>query len=372
MKKKLYVPHPGHDDGLKLLISDAKRDIYSIFMAGSPDYIGTGRSNMSAPEIADIRAQTEYAHKNGVKVEIVLNSSCMGGRHLTPEGFNLIHRYLGELDGCGVDTVVVADPFLVETIAKDFNMRPVVSVLSFVDSPEKARFYEDLGASSIVVDPDVHRHFDVLHAIRDAVDCELKLLVNEGCLYQCPFRYAHFNFFSHAFGPHPRPNVLDDYYYERCILMRIKDPRLIINSPWIRPEDIHEYAGITDVFKIGGRTHYTNWILNCISAYADESYDGNLMNLLDCPKDLKDLYYIENKDLDGAIDHWKNCGTVCTDCGFCRELTERTVRVYTGGGTADERLVPWSEMVGGSGISGMASTTGTASATDTDKTAVRA
>jgi len=39
-------------------------------------------------------------------------------------------------------------------------------------------------AKSIVIDSNVNRHFDVLHAIR-ICDCELKLLVNEGCLYRC-------------------------------------------------------------------------------------------------------------------------------------------------------------------------------------------
>ena len=84
MKKRLYVPHPGHAGGLKELISEAGKDIYSLFMAGSPDYVGTGRSNLSSPQIEDIREQNLYAHKNGVKVEVVPNSSCMGGRQLTP------------------------------------------------------------------------------------------------------------------------------------------------------------------------------------------------------------------------------------------------------------------------------------------------
>jgi collagenase-like PrtC family protease len=84
MKKRLYVPHPGHFDGLKELVSEAEKDIYSIFMAGSPDYVGTGRSNISSPQIEDIREQTAYAHKNGVAVGLVLNSSCLGGRQLTP------------------------------------------------------------------------------------------------------------------------------------------------------------------------------------------------------------------------------------------------------------------------------------------------
>ncbi|HIE31176.1 MAG TPA: U32 family peptidase [Methanosarcinales archaeon] len=344
MKKKLYVPYPGHFDGLKELISEAGKDIYSVYMAGSPDYIGTGRSNLSAPQIEDIREQTEYAHKHGVKMEIVLNSTCMGGRQLTPEGFNLNHWYLEKLDECGIDTIVVADPYLVETIARDFDMRVVVSVLSFVSSPQKAELYEELGASSIVLDPDENRHFEVLHAIRDAVDCELKLLVNEGCLYQGPFRYAHFNFFSHAFGPPPRPNVLDDYYHHKCISMRIKNPELIITSPWIRPEDIREYAEITDVFKIGGRTHYINWVLNCLRAYTEETYDGNLMNILDCPKELRDLFYISNRDLDGVIDHWKECPMICNNCGFCKELTDKFVYMYTGGGTENEALTQWSKM----------------------------
>ena len=84
MKKRRYVPHPGHFDRQKELVSEAGKDIYSIFMAGSPDYVGNGRSNLSSPQIEDIRAQNLYAHKNDAAVEIVLSSSCMGGRQLTP------------------------------------------------------------------------------------------------------------------------------------------------------------------------------------------------------------------------------------------------------------------------------------------------
>lgn len=75
--------------------------------------------------------------KKVYKIDMVFNSSCMGGQQLTPEGY---------------------------------------------------------------------RDFEKLEAIRDATSGNLKLLVNEACLYQCPFRYAHFNFFSHANGPGPKPN----------------------------------------------------------------------------------------------------------------------------------------------------------------------
>jgi len=89
--------------GLQDLL-EGPEDIYAVYMAGTSDYVGTGRTNLSAPGLGDIREQTEYAHDNGVKMEIVLNSSCMGGQHLTPQGFNKISWYFDQLnlrgDGC--------------------------------------------------------------------------------------------------------------------------------------------------------------------------------------------------------------------------------------------------------------------------------
>ncbi len=253
----------------------------------------------------------------------------MGGQQLTPEGYRTIDWYFDKLNGIGIDSITVADPLFVEMLAKDYDMDVVVSVLSFVDSPQKAEFYEQLGATTIVIDPAVNRQFDKLEAIRDAVSCDLKLLVNEACLYQCPFRYAHFNFFSHANGPGLKPNVLDDYYYFKCLSLRINDPQQLIKSPWIRPEDLREYRHITDTFKIGGRTQFVNWILNAVDAYANESYEGNLMDLLDSIKDLKDHFFIPNSELNGAIEQWKRCDKVCHKCGYCKRLAEKIIRVYS-------------------------------------------
>ncbi|MDW7731015.1 MAG: peptidase U32 family protein [Methanolobus sp.] len=326
---KLYVPHVGHMEGLEDLLSGSE-DIHAVYMAGTPDYVGTGRTNLAAPGIEDIREQTGYAHDKGVKMEIVLNSSCMGGQHLTSQGFNKINWYFDRLNDIGIDSITVAEPYFVEMLAKDYDMEVVVSVLSFVDSPQKAEFYEQLGADTIVVDTVVNRDFAKLEAIKESVSCGLKLLVNEGCLYQCPFRYAHFNFFSHANGPGPKLNVLDDYYYYKCLSLRINDPQQLIKSPWIRPEDLKEYEHITDTFKIGGRTHFTNWILNNVRAYTNRDYDGNLMDLLDCPRDIRDLFYIPNKELEGALEQWKRCNKVCSKCGYCKRLAERIVQVYSG------------------------------------------
>jgi collagenase-like PrtC family protease len=325
---KLYVPHVGHMEGLQELLADPSK-IHSVYMAGSPDYIGTGRTNLSAPTLESIAEQTEYAHEKGVKIDMVLNSSCMGGQQLAPEGYRAIRWYLDRLNDIGIDSLTVADPYLIEMIAHEYDMETVVSVLSFVDSPQKAEFYEGLGADTIVVDPVVNRDFGKLEAIRDVTSGNLKLLVNEACLYQCPFRYAHFNFFSHANGPGPKPNVMDDYYYYKCLSLRIRNPEQIIKSPWIRPEDLSEYKHITDMFKIGGRTHFIEWILNNVNAYYNQSYDGNLLDLLDSIKDLKDTFYIANKELEGAIEQWKKCDKNCHKCGYCKHLAEESIKIQT-------------------------------------------
>jgi collagenase-like PrtC family protease len=322
---KLYVPHAGHMEGLEALLGGPE-DIYAVYMAGSPDYIGTGRTNLGSPTLEDIARQTDYAHDKNVKLEIILNSSCMGGQQLTPEGYRTVSWYFDRLNDIGVDSVTVADPYLVEMLG-NYDMETVVSVLSFVDSPQKAVFYEELGADTIVVDPVVNRDFGKLEAIKDSVSCNLKLLVNEACLYQCPFRYAHFNFFSHVNGPGPKPNVLDDYYHYKCLSIRIRNPEQIIKSPWIRPEDIPEYLHITDTFKIGGRTHFTDWVLNNVRAYSAMHYDGNLMDLLDSVRDLREVFNIPNRELEGAIDQWKNCDKNCRKCGYCRKLAGKIIRV---------------------------------------------
>jgi hypothetical protein len=51
--------------------------------------------------------------------------------------------------------------------------------------------------------------------------------------------------------------------------------------------------------------------------------------VLDCPRDLRDLYYIPNKELEGAISQWKQCGKVCNKCGYCKRLAEKIIKVYS-------------------------------------------
>jgi len=166
------------------------------------------------------------------------------------------------------------------------------------------------------------------------VNCDIRVIVNEGCLYKCPFRYAHFNLFSHitaASGAGTGAQLLNtfgDYYFDKCISIRVRDPSQLIRSPWIRPEDIVEYEriGIED-FKIAGRANAVGWITACMDAYSRRSYEGNLLELLDCPSELRYMFYIDNKKLEGCINQWKSCNKMCDTCRYCDEVTSRVLSV---------------------------------------------
>jgi collagenase-like PrtC family protease len=328
---RLIIPHPGHFPALKDLIEVKEAEgldkVDEVYMGGSPDVMGSGRGVLHAPLLDEIREQTEYAHQHGIKMNITMNSTCTGGYHLTFEGYKMFSWYFNELNNAGVDGVTVAEPYLVELL-RDYPMQTVVSCLSYVDSPQRAKFFDELGADMITVDTNINRHFDLLEGIVKAVNCDVRLIVNEGCIYRCPFRYSHYNLASHLSSLNqPRtPLFAPDYYFDKCISLRLRDPTQIIKSAWIRPEDLKAYEdiGIT-VFKLSGRTKAVNWIIDCMRSYAHRSFKGNLLDLLDCPQMLRDMFYIDNEKLEGSIEQWKHCKKICNECGYCDRLTKEVL-----------------------------------------------
>ncbi|MHC1581641.1 MAG: U32 family peptidase [Candidatus Syntropharchaeia archaeon] len=343
---KLSVPFNGDFEGLKEIVEKADSSVYEVFTGGSPYYIGSIRAHLD-PErhFEEIDEQTKFVHDHGIEMSIVLNSTCTGGQHLTGEGDRIYRWYFRELEKAGVDSVVVSDPYFVELLSSDFQIKPIVSTFAYVNHPQKAVFYEELGASMITVDTNVNRDFNLLKEMKNAVSCDLKLIVNENCIYRCPFRDAHSNFCSHSNNPNPPISPMGDYYQDRCLSMRIRNPELLLTSGWIRPEDVEVYEEIGfEFFKIGGRGQPLSWIINCMEAYMKRSYDGNLMDLMDVTRLIKDVFYIPNGELNGIIKKWKECKKDCYRCDFCRELAKRVVRVYYGMGTRMEEIKPLEEM----------------------------
>jgi collagenase-like PrtC family protease len=347
----LLVP-TNWDTELIAPLSQLRADI-QIYGVLPTSLLGSGGSGPNIPQMTTEQAE-EYiklAHSAGLTFNYLLNAPCMNNMEWHEDTHRELLRHLEWLSNAGVDHVTVAIPYLAELTKCQFpHLKMEVSTIAHVDSVARAKLFESLGADSIILHTNVNRDFKLLRAIRNAVKCELGVLTNSLCLYQCPYEYYHNNTLGHASQNY---NSLDGFYMDycvtRCTLERFRDASQFIKSRWIRPEDIpiYEETGI-DFFKIAGRAMPSEWIINATAAYSSGQYQGNLCSILYVPNPKIEYanptspsieitrigsppkVYIDNQALEGFIDFFKkkqDCLSGCAHCDYCHETADKVVRL---------------------------------------------
>ncbi len=155
---------------------------------------------------------------------------------------------------------------------------------------------------------------------RSFPDLKLELLANEGCLVRCPFKLSHDAYI--ALGNYAGRDCT--YLLNRklgCMRMVDDQPHRILQSPFIRPEDIEMYLCHVDSIKLCSRTLGSGFLTRAVTAYRDRCYDGNLLDLLDTMQWLAPSLHVDNPSLSfdfAAI--LSSCENQCDSCGFCKEL----------------------------------------------------
>lgn len=323
-------------------------DLYGVLPTS---LIGTGGSSpdnvlLTKGQVEDYVKQAKAA---GLRFDYLLNAPSMSNMEWDGNTHRELLQHLDWISSIDVDSVTVTIPYLVELIKRQFpRLKIRISTIAHVDSVARARFLEQLGADSINLDFNVNRDFKTLKAIRDAVSCELIILVNNLCLYQCPYQYYHHDGLAHASQSYnPADRCYVDYCVIRCTLDRLSDISQNLKCRWVRPEDVQAYEEMgIDEFKISGRAMPTERILKAAIAYSSRHYKGNLHDILNVltprigfvnaglpgatshtaappPK-----LYIDNQALEGFIDffHKQNCLSECDHCDYCRRMAEKVVQ----------------------------------------------
>jgi len=346
---KLLVP-TNWDPDLILPLSrlEAEVQLYGVLPTSMIGSGGRGADNVHMAE-NQVEEYIERAHSAGLKFDYILNAPSM----VNMEWDENTHRELLEqirwITSMGVDSVTVSIPYLIELIKRQFPQLDVrVSTIAHVSSVARAKLFESLGADSITLDINVNRDFTLLKAIRSAVNCGLTVLLNNLCLYQCPYEYYHHDTLGHASQSYnPLNGYYEDYCVLRCTLDRLWDMSQAIKCRWVRPEDIHVYEEIgIDMFKTSGRSMPTERILNAATAYSSRRYQGNLYDILNVitPKvgfgnsDLPGVQnnvigslprlYIDNQALEGFIDFFKkqDCLSGCSHCDYCQQIANKVIQ----------------------------------------------
>ncbi|ODS42918.1 MAG: hypothetical protein MSIBF_06565 [Candidatus Altiarchaeales archaeon IMC4] len=326
---KFSVPY-NNNQGLLNRISDVRgsdgNGVQEIYLSGPPEYLASGRI-MPRLDIEGFTSILGKIHDMGLRANLILNSTCEGLDWYHPKNVSSVIRYVKKMHTeHGLEAVTVANPLYLQRIRKELPKIEInASVLADIDSVQRAVFFKKLGADVIIPDRDINRDLELLKEVKEAVDCELKLMVNEGCLFKCPYRKFHFNMVSHWSKEGKTPK--DQFFFNCHHISRI-DPSQILKSCWIRPEDLKKYSKITDYFKISGRTRDTEWIINAAKAYLNEGFNGNLLEIMDSNlNEVRVRYnaFVDNKSLDGFLKKVASCDKNCFRCHYCDELATKII-----------------------------------------------
>ncbi|MFC2026542.1 hypothetical protein ACFLUX_01025, partial [Chloroflexota bacterium] len=130
------------------------------------------------------------------------------------------------------------------------------------------------------------------------------------------------------------------FFFAYCSEVISEDTIQFLKSCWIRPEDTRKYSEITSYFKIVGRSMPRSKVIRCIRAYLEESWDGDLIDIM-CGGlgtfALMHGSYLNNKSLDEHrfFEKVTSCDKNCTRCSYCEELARELIRII---GFTEEKI----------------------------------
>ena len=238
----------------------------------------------------------------------------------------------------GIKGIVITDAYLLNALDRTGHevisrLEAVPGINTMLDSTDKIFAFFDLvgmtrfkHASRIVPDRSVNRNIATLSNLCHTVkarypDIRIELLANEGCIYQCPFKLSHDAQISLSNTGLVRESTWQMNQDFGCQSYFSQKPEAFFKSPFIRPEDIHHYKGLADGIKLCGRTRGTRFLTQCIKAYINNNFQGNLLDLMDAPQMLAHTLHIDNSRLGpGFFTHLSGCTKACKTCNICSDL----------------------------------------------------
>lgn len=294
--------------------------------------LGSGRDYESLPKIDlyDLKHYIEYSNARGIEFNYAINSPCMGNYEFTQEGNSYIRENLMKLYDVGVRSVTVALPSLIQIIQSlDIDLEIKVSVISQVNTSNKAMQYKKMGIHRIVTDETINRNFEQLKRITAAFGDGIEVIANSLCHQDCIYRTYHYNQTGHD-SVYKEKTSVRTFYNHKCMMKRAENVEEWLKLCWIRPEDIPLYnqSGIYR-FKLQGRHTVLNGNpVKTVEAYFNQSYSGDLIDLLEmfnCPYTFKPI--IDNKKLNGYIkpffENTDFCKRNCDLCGYCKTVAKK-------------------------------------------------
>lgn len=234
----------------------------AVYIAGP----GFGARQAAGNSMEDIRELCTYAHRFGVRIFITINTI------VYDDELPQVKKLLEEASDAGVDGVIDQDLSLlnIQSSGKGSVLPLHASTQCAIRTPEKARFYEALGFSRLVLERELS--LEEIREIRSAVNCELEFFVH-GALCVCYSGQCYMSEYIAGRSANRGECIqacrslydLEDargkVLVKNKALLSLKDYNLLH-----RLEDLAE-SGI-DSFKIEGRLKNISYVRNVTRAYS--------------------------------------------------------------------------------------------------------
>lgn len=207
------------------------------------------------------------------------------------------------------DAVVVADLCLAELIrSRHEGVAVHVSTVADIKCKEDLARWYCVKPERLVLHHDLPRLPGTLgHMIEDLHEHGVKpeMMVTESCLFKCPYRSRHY----HALGE----GRDDRMFHERCRSVRKASPDTILScGSFVRPQDVRMFYDKYRIkhFKITGRSQSADWLMRAASAYLNEKFSGNLVELMGMDPSIfpEKKFSLNSEILDGYVERLFDVG----------------------------------------------------------------
>lgn len=270
--KRFSIGWDGRKETIDVFLTyrDVIHDVYFV-APGTP----SGRNSSltrSCVYAANTKKMLQALKEHGIKSNILFNGLCAGELTGSRKWAKQIISTLEKYSGIGITEATctsITDMLLLKKYLPHLTVH--ASVNMFIDSVAKCAQIINV-CDVINIAGNMNYNLAGLQEIREFTrGKKLKLLVNEGCLTNCVHRIQHFNALAH------NKNIETSY----CKRLFTRNPGLILETAFIRPEDLRHYTELIDYFKIASRNAASpEHIELLLAAYTTGKYEGNLFDLV--------------------------------------------------------------------------------------------
>lgn len=280
-----------------------------------------------------IISDLQYCREHGMKLDLLANATCYGEKACTEEQRRQLAGIVERLASAGVypEIITTTSPYIAKLFKVEFPDIEIRASVSMRLRNTLAFEYLAPLFDSYYICRDVQRDLPTFRNM--AAWCrdhgkKLCMLVNSGCVRNCPWQVFHETLHAHDFyGALPEMYAQGMDFICRAVF---KSGRLadFLRCSWIRPEDVHVFEPELESIKLS--TRQVPYPFEIVEAYLSGTYDGNLLHLMDpYPGSFFRPYRIDNKSfpadwVTGGIA--AKCADNCTHCGKCDEIMRSVLK----------------------------------------------